>query len=484
MSGMRPATAVATAAATAAATGAAGGPALETEDVGRELGIPALGQAPWGTHFCQFFGGRQDLLDVLVPFYRAGLEKNEACLLTTTDPLDVGDAVETMSREIDGFEQALARGQMVVASAQSRYLAGGSFDARRILAAVPAGVADALDRGYTGRRACTNENWMRPADWDPMMSLETQLTPTLSGRRSISLCAYPLPKCDAAQLVEVLTRHQFALIRHEDWMLIEPSEQKRATAAVEVMNQALAERTAELRAALADLRGFSRWVTHDLRAPLRSVRGFGEILAETVVPKMDDDERHLFERIRSGADRMDTQITDILAYSTAQQQALDVRPLDLEALVRETWETLTDVVSARRVRLRIHPLPPAYGDPAMLRQVLANLLGNAIKFTGRKPDPDIEVGTLTIDAEVVYYVRDNGSGFDPAKADTMFGAFERLHGATEFEGTGLGLTIVKQIITRHGGRVWAEGTPGVGATFYFTLPPPRAGTSAGTSAGT
>jgi signal transduction histidine kinase len=444
----------------------------EGDDVGCDLGIPAIGKAPWGTHFCHFFNGRQDLLDFLVPFYRVGLEKNEAGLLTTTDPLDVDDAIETLGREINGFEQALDRGQMVVVSPEARYLTDGGFDPKRIMEAVPVGVADALSRGYAGRRACTNENWMREDDWDPMMILEGALNGILNGHRSLSMCAYPLLKCDASQLVEVLMRHQFALIRHEDWTLIEPSEQKKATAAVERMNRALAERTAELQTALADLRGFSQWVSHDLRAPLRSIRGFSDLLADTVVPKMDDDERHLFERIKTSARRMDSLITDILAYSTAQQAALRPQPVDLEKLARETWETLTDARAAPRPQLQLQPLPRACGDPAMLRQVLANLLDNAAKFTDRRPDALVQVGVITTNDRTVYYVRDNGIGFDPAHADKIFGAFQRLRGRTEYEGTGLGLAIVKQIITRHGGRIWVEGAPDAGATFYFTLPEP------------
>jgi signal transduction histidine kinase len=122
-------------------------------------------------------------------------------------------------------------------------------------------------------------------------------------------------------------------------------------------------------------------------------------------------------------------------------------------------------------------LPPAYGDPVMAKQVLVNLLGNAVKFTAKNPDPHVEIGALTMNEECVYYVRDNGIGFDPAHADRLFDPFERLHYEPEYRGSGLGLTTVKQIITRHGGRVWADGTPGGGATFYFTLPEPGRCTS-------
>lgn len=441
------------------------------ERVGQDLGIPALGEAPWGSHFCQFFGGRQDLLDFLVPFYRTGLERNEACLLTTTDPLDVDDAVEVLSREIDGFGAAVDRGQMVVVSAQARYLAGGSFDPERILELVPAGVEEALRRGYSGRRACTNENWMQQADWDPMMTLEGRLSRTLSGRRSISMCAYPLPKCDAGQLLDVLMRHQFALIRHDDWTLIEPSERKRATEAVERMNVALAQRTAELQSALADLRGFSRWVTHDLRAPLASITSFGEMLAHSSAGRLSDDEAGMLERMRNGAARMERLITDILTYSTAQHADLQIRALDLRSMVAEAWSAVGG--ENARASLRVYDLPLARGDAALVRQALIALLDNAIRFSAGRPDPLVEAGARTLpDGELAYYVRDNGVGFERADADALFGAFTRLHSVTSSEGAGLGLAIVKEVFARHGGRVWAEGEPGLGATFFFTLPTP------------
>ena len=448
------------------------GTSREDGDVGRDLAIPAIGKAPWGTHFCQFFGTKQDLLDTLVPYFRVGLEDNEWCCWITSEPLTVDEAVRRLGREVGDFERRVAQGQMAIVPYDGLVRELTGIDPERYFTLLP--LASGRDGARIRRSACYRQRVLAGHGGTGSRSWSTSRpwSRGSSNQRTIVLCTYPLVMCDSLKMIDVLVRHRFALIKQEDWTLIEPSEQKKATAAVERMNQALAERTAELQAALADLRGFSRWVTHDLRAPLRSIRGFGELLAETVEPKMDDEERLLLERIQAGTDRMDMLITDILAYSTAQQNALRPWPLDLEKLTRETWETLADALNGRRVEVRILPLPHAYGDRAMLTQVLANLLGNAIKFTGNKTDAHVEVGAETINGECAYYVRDNGEGFDMAQADKIFGAFQRLSGTIEFEGTGLGLTIVKQIITRHGGRVWAEGTPGAGSSFYFTLPTP------------
>ena len=439
--------------------------------VGRSTAIPAIGTAPWGTHFCQFFSGRQDLIDVLVPFIRSGLEGNERCIWRTCPPLDTADAIESLAREIDA-ERAIATGQLTISSSVGWYGYTGPIKRDEVLCNVIPRVSDALAQGYDGVRIAGDMSWLEDRAWDAYMDYEDGLNQVMPGHRVLGVCTYSLQRCDALSMLDVVSRHQFALVKRGEWTLIEPSERKRATAAVEQMNRALAQRTEELQAALTDLRGFSRWLTHDLRAPLRAVRSFSEILAEDWDSQPTADGRHALSRIQTAADLMDHLITDILGYSTAQQQDLHRRPVDVEALVRDIWPMLTAPLVGRRVELTLQPLPPAYADPVLLRQVLTNLIGNAVKFTRVNANGHIELGVTDVNREVAYYVRDDGAGFDPRHADRVFAAFERLHSRAEFEGTGLGLTIVKEIISRHGGRVWATGAPGKGATFTFTLPDP------------
>jgi signal transduction histidine kinase len=440
--------------------------------VGRDMAIPALGKAPWGTHFCQFFGTRQDLLDTLVPYFRAGLMSDEMCVWVTSDPLGVDEAAEALSRTVSDLEWRVAQGQILIRPFETWYGDPQDIDPDRYLKLWTTSITKALTQGYAGLRASGNLSWLEARRWKPFMAYESSLGQKLATRQAVVLCTYPLDMCDSSKMIDVLMRHQFALIKHGDWTLIEPSEQKKATAAVERMNQALAERTAQLQTALAELRGFTRWATDDLRAPLRSITSFGTWLAESCESKLDDDERHMLARVRANADRMGVLIADIQAYSTAQQKPLHCQPLDLRVLARNAWATLAGAVDGRRIDLRIRPLPRAYGDRKLLAQALTNLLGNAAKFTAGSPDPNVEVGALTLNGECVYYVRDNGIGFDPAYADKVFDPFERLHGKADFAGSGLGLTTVRLIIARHGGRVWAEATPGVGATFCFALPEP------------
>lgn len=235
---------------------------------------------------------------------------------------------------------------------------------------------------------------------------------------------------------------------------------KRQTAELE---QRVAERTAELEA-------FSYSVSHDLRAPLRAIAGFSRVLLEDHGEKLDDESRRLLHIICDSTRNMGQLIDDLLAFSRLRRQEMKLTDIDMGELARSVLKELNPSGSERKVQVYIGRLPLARGDRAMVRQVFANLLSNAIKFTQPKGAPHIEIGHKNQNGESLYYVKDNGIGLDMGYAEKIFGVFQRLHRADEFEGTGVGLAIVESIIQRHGGRVWAEGEINEGATIYFTLP--------------
>jgi PAS domain S-box-containing protein len=250
-------------------------------------------------------------------------------------------------------------------------------------------------------------------------------------------------------------------------------EQERAQLAVRV-----AERTSELSAAnerLAavnkELEAFSYSVSHDLRAPLRGIDGYSRIVLEDYGPKLDEDGRRLLNVVRSESQRMGHLIDDLLDFSRVGRQTMQTGVVDLTELTQTVYESLDLKVRQRVSHFHLQSLPPTVGDRAMLRQVLVNLLSNAFKFTGQQADPRIEVGSTTDEVSNIYFVKDNGVGFDPRYAHKLFGVFQRLHSEDEFEGTGVGLALVQRIVQRHGGKVWAEGKVNEGATFYFSLPP-------------
>ncbi len=231
------------------------------------------------------------------------------------------------------------------------------------------------------------------------------------------------------------------------------------------------ERTAQLQEANKELESFSYSVSHDLRAPLRHITGFAQLLERKVGAKLDDTSRGYLKTIITAAQQGGTLVDDLLAFSRMGRAELRQTRVELHPLVEEVRRELEADAGGRNIEWRIHPLPEVKADPALLRQVIRNLLGNAMKYTRPKPDALIEVGSRQTPDEVEVWVRDNGVGFEMQYVDKLFGVFQRLHTTEEFEGTGIGLANVRRIISRHGGRTWAEGALGQGATFHFSLPP-------------
>jgi signal transduction histidine kinase len=236
------------------------------------------------------------------------------------------------------------------------------------------------------------------------------------------------------------------------------------------LEERVVERTSQLAQANQELESFSYSVSHDLRAPVRAIAGFSKLLAEQNEQQLDDEAKRKLNIVRSEAARMGTLIDDLLAFSRLGRQSLQMRSVDMEELVRMNFQTLSAQYPAGSVELRVEALPHAIGDRSLLAQVWANLLSNALKFSAKRDKPAIEVNAIADEREFTYFVRDNGAGFDPRYTSKLFGVFQRLHDSAEFAGTGVGLALVHRIVTRHGGRVWAEGKPDAGATFYFTLP--------------
>lgn len=278
--------------------------------------------------------------------------------------------------------------------------------------------------------------------------------------------------------VTVLTT---GLLRAQRRAAQELQRRERAEAALQALNdtleQRVGERTAQLNDMVAGLESFNRSVSHDLRGPLGGMAGVSRLGSEALARNDSATAQRMFAAITVQADTLGQLVNDLLLLARVGDAALAPQPVDLQALVRDTLEQLHRAEPGKQPPVELHALPMAEADPGLLRQVFVNLLGNAIKFSQHAQAPHIEVGAFARDGEQVFFVRDNGVGFDADQAEHLFQPFSRLHGA-RYPGHGVGLSIVKRIVERHGGRLWVQAKPDAGATFFFSLPAAGAARSA------
>jgi len=247
------------------------------------------------------------------------------------------------------------------------------------------------------------------------------------------------------------------------------TRQKKADEEIRQLNVDLKKNVTELELTNKELESFSYSVSHDLRAPLRSINGYSQMIQDDHAGQLTDEVKRMLNVISRNAKRMGVLIDDLLAFSRMGRKEVVGLPIDFNKLVEPI---ITDLEKStdKPVTITVKDLHPAQGDPALLSQVFINLISNAIKYSGKKENPQVEIGSFEKDDQYVYYVKDNGAGFDMQYAHKLFGVFQRLHSSEEFEGTGVGLAIVQRIVVKHGGKVWAEGRINEGATFFFSLP--------------
>jgi PAS domain S-box-containing protein len=313
------------------------------------------------------------------------------------------------------------------------------------------------------------------ADPDDRKSLLTQLTN--SGGRVTNFESRLTTREGSHFWVSInarLTQAEEGGDKYIEGTVIDITERKQARERIMKLNEELefrvSQRTAQLEKAIKELEAFSYTVSHDLRAPVRAMNSFANILMEDYAPLLDNECQRLLAVIAENAKNMGRLIDDLLAFSQFARQEIKMTRINMSEIVQSVSNELCPEPGGDKISFLIKQMPDCFGDPSMLRQVWINMIGNAIKYSSRKSRQVIEVGSHPGGGECIYYVKDNGAGFDMAYADKLFSVFQRLHSVKDFEGTGLGLAIVHRIILRFNGRVWAEGKVGEGATFYFALP--------------
>lgn len=248
------------------------------------------------------------------------------------------------------------------------------------------------------------------------------------------------------------------------------TERKQAEETISLLNKELANNLLQIQSINQELESFSYSVSHDLRAPLRAINGYARILKEDFSKNLNSEAKMCIEAISQNSKKMGNLIDDLLTFSRLGKKDVERMLVDTENMVHNVANDICSQYSTEKSIFSIGNLFPCHGDNALLKQVWINLISNACKYSQKKASPLIEIGSTKNNNEITYYVRDNGVGFDMQYYNKLFGVFQRLHSENEFEGTGIGLAIVQRIVTRHGGKVWAEGKLNEGATFYFTIP--------------
>ncbi len=255
-------------------------------------------------------------------------------------------------------------------------------------------------------------------------------------------------------------------------LMLQNEEMEKREAELIIINRNLKEAKAQLESSNRELEAFSYSVAHDLRAPLRGVGSYAQMLREDYAPLLDDNGHRLLGNIQKNADKMGMLIDDLLSLSRLGKTEMRIGPVDMTDAVVRVVEEYREAGNYK-AEIIIRPLPIAHADPSLLYHVLVNLIGNALKYSAKNENPHIEISSYQENGEVVFCIADNGVGFDMKYAHKLFGVFQRLHSDRDFEGTGVGLATVHRIIDRHGGRIWAQAEVGVGARFYFTFPQGR-----------
>jgi K+-sensing histidine kinase KdpD len=296
----------------------------------------------------------------------------------------------------------------------------------------------------------------------------------VSGADLPYFCIFMASAAIIAWFVAVRRRIESDLRHARDNLQVEVEQRKRREDEIRKLNHELAKRARDLETSNNELESFAYSVSHDLRAPLRHVVGYSELLQKQASSLLDEKSRRFMQTILESAKRMGNLIDDLLAFSRIGRAETKNTLVSLDQLVKEVVAEIGQDTTGRDIVWKIDPLPVCYGDRSMLRLVIFNLLSNAVKFTRMRAQAEIEIGYVDGENEVEVFVKDNGAGFDMQYVDKLFGVFQRLHLPEEFEGTGIGLATVRRIIHRHGGEVRAEGSVDQGATFYFSLPKAQA----------
>ena len=462
----------------------------------RKSGIDVVGDMSWGTHVCLFYETKDDLLDTLVCYCRAGLESQEYCLWVVAEPVTEQEASRALKQVVPDLDRYLADHSIDIISAGDWYLQGGAFDLKRVMSGWHERLTLALARGYAGVRVTGDTAWLEKSDWKDFCEYEETVNESIANQRLALLCTYPLAACGAAEILDVARTHQSVIAkRHENWDVIETPGLKQAKAEItrlnEELEQRVVERTVQLRQASAALREtqaelahvnrvtamgqLAASITHEVMQPIAAgINGAQAALrwlgAEP--PNLEEVRQALGYTVNEGNRAIDIigRIRALIKKAPPRKEAFDIDAAILEVVGLTHGELVRNNISIRTQLTE--GLPRIQGDKVQQQQVILNLIINAVEAMSSVPEGSREllISTAKDVSGVLVAVRDSGPGLAPESFERLFDAFY----TTKADGMGMGLSICRSIVEAHGGRIWASRDFGQGATFQFTLPLPGA----------
>lgn len=482
----------------------------------RYTGLDVIGSAPWGTHFCNFYQSKQDLLEILVPYFKAGLENNEFCLWVTSDPLSVDDAMTSLRDGIPFLDQYLTSNAVEVLPHADWYLKDGEFDAKRVVDGWHDKLSKAIKKGYDGIRINGNEAWLERQVWKDFIEYERELNNTIAGKRMIVLCTYPLGKCTASDVLDVAHAHEMAVSRRGgEWDIIEIPAIRQTKAQMKVANDMLervvserthelemaiaklneeiekhkrteasleikvTERTRELQEALGKAKELAAWksrfasvASHEFTTPLATIRIAANHIRKYRTRLKPEAINKKITVVLEQVDLMIRMLEDLLMLGQADEQKITLEKRTFE--VRDFFESLkNEIERANNGSHIIHcnfdfKVKHIQADHDLLRNIFINLLSNAIKFSPENSHVWLTVRDLTSALHVE--IRDQGLGISPDDLSKIFEPFVRGANAKGIKGTGLGLSIVKKAVDLIGGSITVTSKQGEGAVFSVVIP--------------
>jgi len=433
----------------------------------RKTGIDILGNVPWGTHFCLFYQNRQDLMDILVPYFKAGLENNEFCMWVTSEPLDVEDAKHSLKQAVTNLDDYIKKGQIEILDYSDWYTKSGSFKANEVLQGWVEKHDQALKREFDGLRLTGNTFWLDKRDWEKFVDYEGVVNNVIDKYKMLAICTYSLDKCSASDIIDVVTTHQFAVIRREDqWELIESSERKKAEKALEKLNKDLESTVQQLSRSNKELKNFARIIAHDLKSPLRAIGTLAAWISTDYGHKLDEQGKEQIKLLVGRAKRMSELVNGLLQYFEIGRVEKEREEVNLNTLVAEV---IAQLGPPECIEITVeNELPSLICDKIRLMQVFQNLLSNAVRYMD-KPQGRIRIGCVEEDGLWKFSIADNRPGIASEYFEKVFKMFQTLSARDESESRGIGLTLVKKIVELNDGKIWLESKVGEGSTFLFTL---------------